>query len=590
MASVTAPQRMVPGFPYTPLGDSEIRLVKIEPVKTSDILRCKMIQTTLDPQSLGFVALSYVWGWKSDLVSISLNSQPFSITRSLYRALRQFQQSDDWIVRRFIWIDAICINQDDIHEKAKQIPRMTQIYDLADAVVGWLGLNSPDVERDYEILFEKASAIAVYKREHYTSAEDPLGWLEGYDYVQHQGPSDDIIAKALIDLQSRSWFGRVWIVQEACIGRCHRILISGRLQVNLADLCLFYSVFKKHSRHSITLSAKPRLLSLGILVMEADNVREMKSDHWGTELSNILQFLLNVLLYSANTRSFQPHDRIYGMLGLAGLAGNTANLPVSLRPDYEIPFETVYHEYAKAFITNIGDLRFLSTYSRQMSGVPSWVPDFRFCTAEQGFCRKSTRAHAQLSSDGLVLTLEGVELGFCVSCLNSHFGKIERDSRLPWLVDRIASFEDHILRKLSDLKAISQCEARAMWLDHLRKSLPTSRTQVLYEYLRTTEGSEEELTELFSGDRTIETFQKVFRFQFFLISNGSIAAHNQKGTEVEAGDIVCVFKGACEPSAIRPAPNHTFRLVGQVTLLQGIEFRVGEDFFIGKELKNFSLG
>ena len=38
-----------------------------------------------------------------------------------------------------LWIDAICISQTDNAEKALQIPRMGDIYRLANRVVAWLG-------------------------------------------------------------------------------------------------------------------------------------------------------------------------------------------------------------------------------------------------------------------------------------------------------------------------------------------------------------------------------------------------------------------------------------------------------------------
>lgn len=38
-----------------------------------------------------------------------------------------------------LWIDAICINQHDLAEKARQIPLMTRIYSTAARVLVWLG-------------------------------------------------------------------------------------------------------------------------------------------------------------------------------------------------------------------------------------------------------------------------------------------------------------------------------------------------------------------------------------------------------------------------------------------------------------------
>jgi hypothetical protein len=40
---------------------------------------------------------------------------------------------------RYLWIDAICLNQKDGDEKAQQIPLMGEIYSQADKLHIWLG-------------------------------------------------------------------------------------------------------------------------------------------------------------------------------------------------------------------------------------------------------------------------------------------------------------------------------------------------------------------------------------------------------------------------------------------------------------------
>lgn len=39
----------------------------------------------------------------------------------------------------YIWIDAICINQEDLEERSIQVARMYSIYDNAQSVLIWLG-------------------------------------------------------------------------------------------------------------------------------------------------------------------------------------------------------------------------------------------------------------------------------------------------------------------------------------------------------------------------------------------------------------------------------------------------------------------
>ena len=47
------------------------------------------------------------------------------VTRSLYHALRYLRYKSQ---SRVLWIDAICVNQDDLKERSCQVQRMADIY------------------------------------------------------------------------------------------------------------------------------------------------------------------------------------------------------------------------------------------------------------------------------------------------------------------------------------------------------------------------------------------------------------------------------------------------------------------------------
>jgi hypothetical protein len=65
-----------------------------------------------------------------------LDGKKFLITNNLHSALLALR---DFSASRYLWIDAICINQTDVGEKNREVPRMMQIYQAADIVVVWLG-------------------------------------------------------------------------------------------------------------------------------------------------------------------------------------------------------------------------------------------------------------------------------------------------------------------------------------------------------------------------------------------------------------------------------------------------------------------
>lgn len=127
-------------YSYQSLGDNEIRLLKI--LSTSD-LQFEITHHNLD-QSLDYAALSYTWGEPVFRQVINLYDYALPVTDNLHDALqslkvRQMQKKDARTRSKYIWVDQICINQDDIKEKNSQIPLMKRIYEQASKVIVWLG-------------------------------------------------------------------------------------------------------------------------------------------------------------------------------------------------------------------------------------------------------------------------------------------------------------------------------------------------------------------------------------------------------------------------------------------------------------------
>ncbi|KAH7351405.1 heterokaryon incompatibility protein-domain-containing protein, partial [Pyrenochaeta sp. MPI-SDFR-AT-0127] len=132
---------------YTPLANPnrQIRLLTIRAEKENDVeLRCYLKTFESINDAPPYRALSYLWGkddgeWKP---KISLNKKNFEVGTNLHLALEHvghmtFIGSPEWT--GCWWIDAICIDQKNPHEKNEQIKIMKNIYENADEVVAWLG-------------------------------------------------------------------------------------------------------------------------------------------------------------------------------------------------------------------------------------------------------------------------------------------------------------------------------------------------------------------------------------------------------------------------------------------------------------------
>lgn len=120
----------------------EIRLLTLYPPENDNAgLRCSLrsvalISRTGDALKVpSYEALSYVWGQPDFSSPILVNGQELCITPTLTTILLSLRRS----IERTLWVDAICINQSNLAERAHQVTIMKKIYCLCQRVVAWLG-------------------------------------------------------------------------------------------------------------------------------------------------------------------------------------------------------------------------------------------------------------------------------------------------------------------------------------------------------------------------------------------------------------------------------------------------------------------
>ncbi|KAF8862586.1 hypothetical protein BDZ45DRAFT_191581 [Acephala macrosclerotiorum] len=100
---------------------------------------------------------------------------------------------------RCLWIDSLCINQDDHDEKSDQVGVMGRIYRQAEQVRVWLGDKSDDSDRVFGLI-------------------DKITELDGIEGVIGKA-SHTRDWRAFGALMRRKWFSRRWIVQEIALAR-----------------------------------------------------------------------------------------------------------------------------------------------------------------------------------------------------------------------------------------------------------------------------------------------------------------------------------------------------------------------------------
>ncbi|KAI1360700.1 HET-domain-containing protein [Xylaria arbuscula] len=136
----------------------EIRLLKILPCPGPRYARlpyCQTLQMSLERAPL-YQALSYAWGCAERNRVIIVNNLKLRIPKNPYDVLFALRPS---LSPFLLWVDYICINQEDEAEKAWQVSMMRDIYRRADRVLAWMGpgdLESANVVRYFNKIGEEA--------------------------------------------------------------------------------------------------------------------------------------------------------------------------------------------------------------------------------------------------------------------------------------------------------------------------------------------------------------------------------------------------------------------------------------------------
>lgn len=180
---------------YDPLdGDSAaFRLIRLFPASYGQDLHCELLHALLSAEDCpAYEALSYTWGTVDRPARISINGYSVIVTRNLYDALQYLRHPQE---TRMLWIDAVCINQEDLVERGKQVERMGDIYQHAAQVVVWLGLATPGTDDLFNYMNEQH--VRFYR------VQDDL-----------TEPRRLKLCEELESLLRRPWFTRVWILQE----------------------------------------------------------------------------------------------------------------------------------------------------------------------------------------------------------------------------------------------------------------------------------------------------------------------------------------------------------------------------------------
>ncbi|KAI0881518.1 heterokaryon incompatibility protein-domain-containing protein [Annulohypoxylon maeteangense] len=356
---------------FSPLRDHEIRLIDIKPGKPSDSLCLRLYHATLGrPTSPHFEALSYVWGSPAEPIKIvvevvlpdsTLRNDEFPIGRNLAAALQHLRYVD---VPRTIWADAICINQEDYDERAKQVLMMHDIYHLARKVVAFLGPEQDDSDAAFEVLERIGGKVEV---DFSSGIVTPLSSSVEPEWVdmKQQLHLEKREAVSLYNLIRQEWFERLWIRQEIGLGEHEGVLQCGRKQVQWRVFCkAIFVIFRKP------------LVVDGFDVAEWQNFQRCLGQADTVALYSKRRFRFSNLRRQIRTsKCSDPRDRIYGIMGQLRESDQ-----ITFMPDYTKSVVEIYTDVTKKYIQHFNMLEILNQCELRPSNLslklPSWVPDW----------------------------------------------------------------------------------------------------------------------------------------------------------------------------------------------------------------------
>jgi hypothetical protein len=392
---------------YTPIEDWQTRIIRLHAGSGSDNLQLDVVVAAIteapgvglisEPGRVQYEALSYAWGDNTSTHSVTCNGISFTVTANLHEALVHLRKKDGI---RFLWVDALCINQYDLEEKARQIQKLHTLFKRAEQVVVWLG---------QEAIYTQLAMTWMHSFcLHHESGCDSVGSVTRLAWLCDL----NILLEGLTDLLKRPWIRRVWILQE--------MYSAQSVVVRCGPSQIVWNIFKRlsHCRKWVvgmtkdlaTISKEPGVLDeltggkndtacdhdlieghrcMDVLA-ELTASPSISSDH--DDMFFGLGCFKDLLYLLKETYMFQAtdeRDKVYALLGIAGIIGvSSSTEKIDGSPCFVIDYrssmteERLHRRLLQTFASKIRDFTFLDhwTHREGSSTCPTWQPIEFPCT------------------------------------------------------------------------------------------------------------------------------------------------------------------------------------------------------------------
>jgi len=354
-----------------------------------------------------YSALSYTWGSArpEDGLTADLTRQIFCdgkelhITQNLFDALSILRMQPN----TFLWVDAICINQNDLEERSSQVAMMGTIYSRAVKTIIWLGKPDNSSRIVHQLLQQLATTVnsVVMEQGADSLPQDPVAstfWTK-----IGRPPFTPFEQIALVQFFDRYWFERCWIMQEVILAK-GAFCFCGGAEFAWFSLCNF-SLFLHRSGWMQRLSRKKAATSSGILEgvppvgytpmsflglalqcveglpVSSEEVlapaTQLREEEIEPIFYRVLQYLAGI---SRTSNATLPQDKLFAPVALTLHLFSGVVEPNFFAISYRETVEETYTRASGLIIQHTQSLSLLIQVEdkslHKISGLPSWVPDF----------------------------------------------------------------------------------------------------------------------------------------------------------------------------------------------------------------------
>ncbi|KAI0176978.1 heterokaryon incompatibility protein-domain-containing protein [Pestalotiopsis sp. NC0098] len=287
-----------------------------------------------------FAALSWCWGENPTDVDLIVDGQTVRISNNLNTALLQLWNMDE----KTVWCDFICINQKDEVERGSQVAMMDRVFTRANIVYAWLGSQ------------EGNSDLAMAM----------LGSQHAMDY-----PEDlEVATDAVVQLLSRPYFTRMWIIQEICLPE-NVYFLCGQMKIDYDTwVARLYSggdsVPARYAQH---------------LFKPIKGFRELLQQHdLGLASANFVTWLLR----TRRSKASDPRDKLYALVNLA-----SDGRRIIVAPNYTQDLLQVCRDATAQMVgvLNHTAVVLLAHRTDERTNWPSWLPNWSNIRSEPPWIR-----------------------------------------------------------------------------------------------------------------------------------------------------------------------------------------------------------